>query len=278
MKLFRNKLFIFALTLVLVCGSIMLYAAAHKGSPTPLTNLLGAVVTPIEKGFSKVVDGVTGVFRYFYDYDRLKAENEELRARIAKYEELETQFYAAVNENADLRAAANIRAKHKDFEMELCNVVSAVGSGFQSSFTIDKGTLSGIESGDCVITEQGLVGYISETGLNYAQVVTVLNMDFTVSATNRRTREVMVAGGDFALAGDGLLKASYLKNDDDIQAGDVILTNGAGGNYPKDLIIGTVETFAVEPHGISSYATIKPAVDFDSLSAVLVIKDFTIVE
>lgn len=278
MKLLRNKLFIFTLALVLVCGSIMLYAASHSDAPTPLTNLMGAIVTPLEKGLSKVIDGVAGVFRYFYDYDRLKAENKALLARIAEYEKMETEYYAAISENTDLRKAANIRAKHKDFDMEICNVVSMVGTGFQSSFTIDKGSLTGIASGDCVITDQGLVGYISDVGLNYAQVVTILNMDFTVSATNRRSREVMVAGGDFKLAGDGLLKASYLKNDADIHEGDVIITNGAGGMYPKDLIIGTVETFAEESHGISSYATIKPAVDLDSLSSVLVIKDFTIEE
>lgn len=278
MKLLKNKLFIFTLALVLVCGGIMLYAASHSGSPTPLTNALGAVTTPIEKAFSKIMDGVGNLFRYFYDYDRLKAENKELRAKIAEYERLENDFYSAISENTDLREAANIRAKHKDFDMELCSVVSVVGSGFQSSFTIAKGSLAGIEEGDCVITEQGLVGYVSDVGLNFSEVVTVLNMDFTVSATNQRTREVMVAGGDFELAGEGFLKASYLKNDAAVRKGDVIITNGAGGNYPKDLIIGTVDSFSVESHGISSYASIRPAVNFDTLSSVLVIKDFTVVE
>ena len=278
MKLFHNKVFLFTLALVLLCGGIMLYAASHSGTPTPLSNLLGSIVTPIEKGLSKAAQGVSNALGYFYRYDKLKAENEELRARIAEYEELETEFYAAITENSDLRTAANIRAKHKDFDLELCNVVSQVGTGFQSCFTLDKGSLVGIEAGDCVITAEGLVGYVSDVGLNYAQVVTLLNMDFTVSATNRRTREIVVAGGDFELAGDGLLKVSYLKNGADVRVGDIIVTNGAGGSYPKDLIIGAVETFAVEDHGISSYATIRPAVDLDHLSSVLVIKAFEVVE
>ena len=278
MKLFRNKLFVFALCLVVVCGGIMLYAASHRGTPTPLKNLLGIIVTPIEKGLAAVTEKASDLFGYFYRYDSLKAENEELRARLAEYEALETEFYAAVSENDDLRKAASIRAKRKDFDLELCAVVSVVGTGFQSSFTIDKGSLVGIEYGDCVITEEGLVGYVSDVGLSYAQVVTLLNMDFTVSATNRRSREVMVAGGDFTLAGDGLLKVSYLKNNADVREGDVIITNGAGGQYPKDLILGAVETFTVEDHGISSYATIRPAVDLDRLSSVLVVKDFQIVE
>ena len=161
MKLFRNKLFLFALVLVILCGGIMLYAASHRGTPTPLSNLLGIVVSPLEKGVSAVAGKLSDFFGYFYRYDALKAENAELKARIAKYEELETEFHSAISENSDLRKAANIRAKHKDFDLELCNVVSVVGTGFQSSFTIDKGTLVGIEAGDCVVTEEGLVGYVS---------------------------------------------------------------------------------------------------------------------
>ena len=88
----------------------------------------------------------------------------------------------------------------------------------------------------------------------------------------------MVAGGDFTLAGEGLLKISYLKNDADVKKGDVIITNGAGGKYPKDLILGTVEDFKMEDYGISSYATIRPAADLEHLSSVLVVKAFEIVE
>ena len=87
-----------------------------------------------------------------------------------------------------------------------------------------------------------------------------------------RTREVVVTNGSFELASDGLLKVSYLENDADLRPGDVILTNG--GAYPPDLIIGKVEEFRQESHGISSYATVRPAVDISQLSTVLVIKDF----
>ena len=105
MKLFRNKLFLFALVLVILCGGIMLYAASHRGTPTPLSNLLGIVVSPLEKGVSAVAGKLSDFFGYFYRYDALKAENAELKARIAKYEELETEFHSAISENSDLRKA-----------------------------------------------------------------------------------------------------------------------------------------------------------------------------
>ena len=126
----------------------------------------------------------------------------------------------------------------------------------------------------CVITGDGMVGFVDQVGLNHCVVKTVIHMDFNASATVSRTREAVVACGSFELASDGLLKVAYLENDADVKRGDVILTNG--GAYPPDLILGRVEDFRQESHGISSYAAIRPAVDFTRLSTVFVVKDFNV--
>ena len=86
--------------------------------------------------------------------------------------------------------------------------------------------------------------------------------------------EVVVAGGDFELAGDGLLKVPYLENDANVRVGDTILTNG--GAYPPDLILGRVAEVRQESHGISSYAAVEPAVNLDELSTVFVVKSFSV--
>ena len=203
-------------------------------------------------------------------------ENEELKQRIQEYEKLEIEYHAAVNQNAALREAAGIKAKRAEFELELCSVVSVSGNGFQSSLTLSRGSVSGIEVGDCVITGDGMVGYVDQVALNHCVVKTVIHVDFNASAAVSRTRDVVVASGDFELAADGLLKVPYLENDANIRVGDVILTNG--GAYPPDLIVGRVAEVKQEKHGISSYAAIQPSVDLDSLSTVFVVKNFSIEE
>lgn len=271
MKLMRSKLFWFAAVLVAVCLLLTL-SSAITGKPTIVRNLTGAIVTPLQNGVAAATDWFTDLFGYFYRYDALERENEELKQKIQAYEKLEISYNAAVKENSALREAAGIKAKHADFEMELCSVVAVTDNGFQSTLTLNKGSVSGIEEGDCVITGDGMVGFVSDVSLNSCVVKTVIHVDFTASAAVSRTREVVVTNGSFELASDGLLKVSYLENDADVKAGDVILTNG--GAYPPDLIIGRVVAFCQESHGISSYASVQPVVDFSQLSTVLVIKEF----
>jgi len=273
MKLVRFKLFWFAAVLVAV-SLILTLSSAITGKPTFLRNVTGAIVTPLQNGLSAATDWFTDLFGYFYRYDALERENAELKQKIQEYEKLEIEYHAAVNQNAALREAAGIKAKRAEFELELCSVVSVTGNGFQSSLTLSRGSVSGIEEGDCVITGDGMVGFVDQVGLNHCVVKTVIHVDFNASAAVSRTREVVVASGDFELAADGMIKVPYLENDANVRVSDVILTNGGG--YPPDLILGRVVEVRQESHGISSYAAVAPAVDLDSLSTVFVVKNFSV--
>ena len=260
---------------VLIALSLLLaLSSAVTGKPTFVRNITGAIVTPLQNGVAAATDRFADLFGYFYRFDALERENAELKRKIQEFEKLEISYNAAIKENSALREAAGIKAKHADFEMELCTVVALTDNGFQSALTLNKGSVSGIEAGDCVITGDGMVGFVDQVSLNSCVVKTVINVDFNASAAVSRTREVVVTNGSFELASDGLLKVSYLENDADVRPGDTILTNG--GAYPPDLIIGRVVEFCQESHGISSYASVEPVVDFSGLSTVLVIKEFRV--
>ena len=271
MKWKQSKLMWFAAVLIAL-SLLLALSSAVTGKPSFVRNITGAIVTPLQNGVAAATDRFTDLFGYFYRFDALERENAELKRKIQEFEKLEISYNAAIKENSALREAAGIKAKHADFEMELCTVVALTDNGFQSALTLNKGSVSGIEAGDCVITGDGMVGFVDQVSLNSCVVKTVINVDFNASAAVSRTREVVVTNGSFELASDGLLKVSYLENDADVCPGDTILTNG--GAYPPDLIIGRVVEFCQESHGISSYASVEPVVDFSGLSTVLVIKEF----
>ena len=271
MKWKQSNLMWFAAVLIAL-SLLLALSSAVTGKPTFVRNITGAIVTPLQNGVAAATDRFTDLFGYFYRFDALERENAELKRKIQEFEKLEISYNAAIKENSALREAAGIKAKHADFEMELCTVVALTDNGFQSALTLNKGSVSGIEAGDCVITGDGMVGFVDQVSLNSCVVKTVINVDFNASAAVSRTREVVVTNGSFELASDGLLKVSYLENDADVRPGDTILTNG--GAYPPDLIIGRVVEFCQESHGISSYASVEPVVDFSGLSTVLVIKEF----
>lgn len=273
MRLMRSRLFWFTALLVAVCLALMLWSGV-TGKPSFLSNITGAIVTPLQNGLSRAADWFGDLFGYFYRYDALVEENQALREQVQYYTSLENRYYSAVDQNTALREAAGIKQRHADFDMELCSVVSVAGSGFQSALTLSRGTLSGIEEGDPVITGDGLVGFVSEAGLNYCTVTTVINADFTAAAVVSRTREVVITQGSFELAADDCLKIAYLENDADIHEGDRIVTSG--GSYPPDLMIGQVLSVQPESHGVCSFAQLEPAVSLDELSTVFVIKDFDV--
>ncbi len=276
-RFFKNKLAVFGTALALLAFAVMIYAFVSP-SPTPITNLLSVIVTPMENAFSKIGDGVSGFFAYFRGIDELREENERLLLELAKYRELESEYYSSIRENEELRSLSELRQKYTGFELEMCSVISNVDKSFMSSFTINGGSGSGIKKGDCVITDLGIVGYVSSVALGSSEVTTLLNVESKFAVTNARTREVLVAEGSFELASDGLIKLPYLKNDADVLEGDVIETSSVGERFPSGLIVGTVLRIEREKHGISSYAVVKPAVNIDNIHSVYVVKSFEVTE
>lgn len=277
MKFFRTRLFGFILALTLLCAGLMGYSA-YTGQPSILSRTLGAVVTPVQNMLSDGFDGVKDFFGYFYRYAALEEENARLKAEIEEYRKMEQKYLVAINENTELRQLTGLAAKHSDFEFELCQVSSVYRGAAQVGMVLSKGENSGIEQGDTVMTSGGLVGYVSSVGPNYCEVVTVLDIAFKAEAKISRTRETVIAEGDYELLADGCLRLSYLPTDCNIVADDLIETSGYAGIYPQGLILGRVRELGLDPSGLTKYAVVEPVDEITELKWVYVVKDFEVVE
>ena len=136
----------------------------------------------------------------------------------------------------------------------------------------------GVESGDSVIDATGaLVGVIDEAGYNWSTVLTTVDTDTSLGARVFRTKDLGLAQGDFSLMGENLLRLDYLPSDCELLSGDLVETSGLGGFFPSGLVIGYVREVRLDDSGAASYAIVSPAVDFDELTEVFVIKSFDIV-
>ena len=277
MRSLNNKLVAFALALLFFCGVLFGYNQV-TGKPSPAADLVGTLTAPVHRLFAGAADKLGDLMGYLHKYDDLQEENTALRQELADLRKLAEEYYAAVDENKHLRALAGLAEKHTDFTWELANVTARPTGGYQNGFTIDRGSSHGVEQGDPVMTADGLVGFVSSVGHGYAEVTTLVSMEFKAGARVSRTREIVVAEGSFELSANQRLRLSYLENGMDLEVGDLIETSGSGGLFPKGLIIGTVEQIGQELSGISSYAVVRPAVDFEHLTAVFVVKDFTLVD
>ena len=258
---------------------IGLGAAARDGRIGFVQNLSGIVKSPIQKVLSSAVNWFDSMYGYLYEYDSLMAENESLRSQLADAQKSARDGIEASEENTRLRKLLELREKHTDYVMESCKVVLWSSSNWSSAFTISKGSASGIELGDPVITEYGaVVGQITELGTNWATVSTVIDVDMSVGAFVGATGNSGMVVGEYALMRDKTAKLTYLADGAQIFVGDDVLTSGSGGAFPAGLMIGTLTAVQTEAGGQIEYGIVEPQANLDSLVQVFVIKDFTVVE
>lgn len=241
-------------------------------------DLLGVVISPVQKGMTILGNSVSQIGGYFKGYDELKQENEELKMAVRSMEQAIRDNDLYRQENEDFRKLLGFNMKDKSFDFEPAQVIAGEISNWFKGYTIDKGTLDGIKQYDPVINTDGLVGYISEAGMTWSKVTTILDVQSKVGAIVVKSREYGVVEGDLEDADKGLCRLNYLDKNTMVLKGDVVITSGLGGKFPKEILIGTVTEVGVESHGISSYAVIKPVVNFNELKQVYVIKDFKVVD
>ena len=280
MKRFLEKRGLWLLLAIAVVAVTLAAMSILSSTASPLGNLVGVITSPFRSAAQSVADWYNEKQDYFADNRALRAENEELKRRIAEMQADVRDAETALEENERYREMLGLREKHRSFELESARVLNRSQSNWTSSLTLNCGTDYGIAVGDCVITERyELVGVVSEAGYNWCTVLTVIDTDSSLGARVFRTGDVGLAQGDFALMGQGLLELSYLPNEgSQLLPGDLVLSSGLGGYYPADLTIGSVREVRTDDSGAASYAVVQPAADLETLTQVFVVKDFEIVD
>ena len=168
----------------------------------------------------------------------------------------------AATENKELRQLLGLRQQRSDLVFEAARVTQRDVSNWASTLVLDRGSQHGVAIGDCAVDSAGnLVGVVTDVGLNWCRLSTVLDTDSQFGARVFRTGETAVAGGDLALMAEGRLRLQYLSDSANLIKGDVIVTSGLGGYYPAGLVIGTVESVQTDDGGLARYAVLSPKCD-----------------
>lgn len=266
---------LFAAAVIAVTLAVMSF---FSNTSSPLANLAGIVTSPFRSAYTAVATWFNDKMDYFGDYQALKEENAQLKKQIADMEAQVRQAKSDSEENQRLHELLNLRQKQRSLQLESAYITERSSSNWTSALTLGCGTNRGISVNNCVITETGdLVGIVSEVGLNWCTVLTVLDTDTSLGAQVFRTEDIGVAEGDFALMKEGQLKLSYLPASAQLLNGDLVVTSGLGGYYPSGLVIGSVAEVRLDDSGATQYAVLTPAADLDSLTEVFVVKSFEIV-
>lgn len=272
-KLFKNKFFIICLCVALVLCAVP-STFALMGYSGLARNIVGTLTSPFRWCVTVIGNTFEGFGRYFTSIDALYEKNEELESENQALEEQIDRAEMLEKENERLREYLGMKNKYPSFTMEEGMVISYSAGSYVTSFTLNRGTLHGIEVNMPVVVSEGIVGYVTDVGLNWCMVSTVIETASSVGAYIPRSGVTGIVSGDYSLKNDGVCQISYMDSDADIQVGDKVYSNGTGSVYPADLLIGEVISIEKDEYTRALIATVRPAVDFSDLKWMMIITGY----
>lgn len=289
---------VFAISLI----SIFL---SHNRALDPIENLSLTITAPAQDNIRSVASPVNDFFGAIGDgdlrdeNDRLRAENQSLKAQLAEQQGILQRL-------EELERALEVKQERPEDQLLAANVIAQDPNGLKRQIAIDRGISDGLDEGMSVLSEEGwLIGTISRVYDDFAWIRLVTDPDSVVNAQVNLTAQpgedqgppVLtpgapgsptpsvsqeptpspvpepfvrgVAEGDLT---SGIILS--LPSDARVAEGDLVVTSGLGGNYPPDLLLGEINTVTVKPQSPFTASTLKPASDLSVLDTVLVLVSF----
>lgn len=208
------------------------------------------------------------------DPEQLKAENEKLKEENAMLRQQLADYYDTKEENDKLWKYYDLKKQNPSYSIRPANVIRRDTLDDFYSFTLDIGSADGVHTNDPVITDNGLVGWISRVDATTCTVKTILSPDTKAGAVDKQTKDSGIISGNASLCDKNLTQLTKIAEDNTIAEGDMVVTSGAGGVYPDNLIIGKVKELKFNSYDTTRYAVIEPYEDIRTVSAAAVITDF----
>lgn len=267
----RQRAVVIILILLLVLSWLLFDQLDREN---PIQNILSQILSPIQFALQRTTAPLFRATDYITNFRTLSAENRALRERNAILRQEIILLKEAQIENETLREQLAFKKSVPNYRMLSAQVIGHDPTNLLQYLIIDRGAEDGIETGMPVVVAEGLVGRIIEVSTNSSKVMLISNPSSSVSALIQRSRATGVIQGQ----GEYRLALRYIPQGDNVDAGDMVLTSGLGGNFPKRLVIGQVESVEYKEVEMFQEASIIPAVRLNDLEMVMVILNFTPIE
>ena len=246
----------------------------EAGYLEPLEGVILRLISPLQARLATLVETSGGLFRAARDLRDLRQRNQELEEKYAQLLIENVALEEAAQENATLRSFFHFAQQHPGFQLVggevKASVIGRDPSNFLRYLIIDAGQVQGVKKDMPVIVPRGLVGRVQSVGSNWAKVLLITDPRSSVSAVIQTGR----AAGQVQGLVSGDLTMKYISQEESVSEGEIVLTSGLGGNFPKGLVIGQVVAVQQRDSDMFQQATVRPTVDFDRLEMVLVIAAF----
>jgi len=255
---------------LLLLALVMLAGERADQLPSP-KSWLSSITTSGQSAATRLLDNISNVGVFFENLEALRQENEMLRRRA---EDLTVQLVAlqeVVAENEVLRRELGFVRSQPTLGLLGADVEGRVAGrepgNLVRAVTIAVGRDAGLLPDMPVITGRGLVGRVVEVDGTSAKVLLITDPNSALAALIQRTRATGLVKGRI----DGSVVMEGIGRDEDVEVGDIVLTSGLGGVFPKGIVIGQVSEVILSDTAMFKEAVIAPSVDLDDLEVVLVV-------
>lgn len=257
---------------------ILLVLISVTGNRTNLSKgekIVGNILTPVSKVTFNVGKSISNFVDSLLNFTNLKDENEELKEYIIELEDENRNLENLIGKSSFLESEAEI-LKNTSFNTLRAQVTSKEPGNWFNGFVIDKGINDGVRSGDSIIQgievedgvyQEGIIGRVTDTGDNWAKVISIIDENSNISFRITRTQDGGVLQGSI----EGELSGYLFDDKADVIVGDTIYTSGLGGIFEEDIYIGQVIEVLEDEDQLTKQIIVSPAIDFKKIQNVLVI-------
>jgi len=236
------------------------------GLASQAVSVLMTAFSPVQSAIARLSDNASDLVRNYFDLVGVRRENQRLKNEVA---ELKGQQSRVAELETDNRHLAELLALKDVLGVDVigANVIGSDANGLSRTLILNGGSDDRIKPGMAVLSMQGVVGKVIATSPRASRVLLIDDHNSALDAFDQRTRARGIVAG---IVDDGV-GMRYVERSQDIRAGDVIVTSGLDGIFPRGLLVGTVKNANGEGPGLFLNVTLTPAVDFRGLEQVLVI-------
>jgi len=267
-----GKYILFALTVLCVGTMSLSFLTNFDGGP--LNVISGYILIPVQRGINTAGAWAREKVENLEDLKEVKSENEELRAQVAELTLENNMLLQERYELEELRKLYELDDDYSSLDKIAANVIGKDTGNWFNMFIIDKGSNDGIRVDMNVIADGGLVGIVTKTGPDWAQVRSIIDDMSNVGAMILKNSDLCYVRGDLQMMTEGTLQLNQLRDqEDEVEPGDKVVTSYASAKYHKGILIGYVNEITTDANNLTKSGSLTPAVDFEHLSTVFIITD-----
>ena len=246
---------------------VLISAQVNTASGLPVLQVVTfGGFSEVQRATMATIHGVRGLWSGYIALRQVQEENAALKQELQSLQVRFQQEHAEAQRTDNLRQLLELRER-ANLDTVAAEVIAGPASPDFRTVTIDKGSADGLATDMAVISPAGVVGRLILPSRRASKVQLLIDRNAAAGALIERTRVQGVVMG----VGDGMLMMQYVPGTADVKTGDLVVTSGIDGIYPKGFVIGTIDH---ADRGIGAYSeiTVRPAADFARLEEVLIVK------